>query len=583
MSHKKNEFQPPWSDEAPEAGSYRSVFKWGDPKGFKHPNRKLYRYMKDQFNLTDDDFRVRVKEGREKVSVPTQPPLLDKKHREALAAVVGSENVADDDYSRVFYSTGKTQEEAFELRDGVVKKLADLIVHPRDTEDVAAVVRYCDQHRIPLYVYGGGSSVNFGFRPMFGGVMLVLNTHMNKLLEVNELNKTATVQAGMFGPAYEEGLNHASEKFGTKHNYTNGHFPQSFEYSSVGGWVVTLGSGQESSYYGDAYDLVMGVEMVSPRGVIETHVYPATATGPKVLDMIKGSEGTFGVITKLTMKIFYLSDETKYGASYVFKDWETAVTVCREISQGEFGFPGVLRISDEEETDMGLRLYGVAGTPLDTLMRLFGFKEMKRCLMLVRTCGEKHFSKNVLKQVKKICRRHGGLPLTSYPVKKWDHGRYLDPYLREDLNDFGMVLDTTECGVTWDNLHKVHQEVRRFVKSRPLTGCLAHSSHFYPEGTNLYFIFFCKVKNREDYIELQSGIFEAIQRAGGSLSHHHGVGRMIAPWMEEHLGKNELDVLKTLKNHFDPNGIMNPGGQMGLDYRPGDLKGRDWRGIAPQS
>lgn len=195
MSHKKNEFQPPWSDEAPEAGSYRSVFKWGDPKGFKHPNRKLYRYMKDQFNLTDDDFRVRVKEGREKVSVPTQPPLLDKKHREALAAVVGSENVADDDYSRVFYSTGKTQEEAFELRDGVVKKLADLIVHPRDTEDVAAVVRYCDQHRIPLYVYGGGSSVNFGFRPMFGGVMLVLNTHMNKLLEVNELNKTATVQA----------------------------------------------------------------------------------------------------------------------------------------------------------------------------------------------------------------------------------------------------------------------------------------------------------------------------------------------------------------------------------------------------
>ena len=367
MSHKKNEFQPPWSDEAPEAGSYRSVFKWGDPKGFKHPNRKLYRYMKDQFNLTDDDFRVRVKEGREKVSVPTQPPLLDKKHREALAAVVGSENVADDDYSRVFYSTGKTQEEAFELRDGVVKKLADLIVHPRDTEDVAAVVRYCDKHRIPLYVYGGG-------RPMFGGVMLVLNTHMNKLLEVNELNKTATVQAGMFGPAYEEGLNHASEKFGTKRNYTNGHFPQSFEYSSVGGWVVTLGSGQESSYYGDAYDLVMGVEMVSPRGVIETHVYPATATGPKVLDMIKGSEGTFGVITKLTMKIFYLSDETKYGASYVFKDWETAVTVCREISQGEFGFPGVLRISDEEETDMGLRLYGVAGTPLDTLMRLFGFK-----------------------------------------------------------------------------------------------------------------------------------------------------------------------------------------------------------------
>lgn len=576
---RKEEFMPPWSDEAPEAGSYRSVFKWGDPSGFKHPNRKLYRYMKEQFRLTDDDFRVRVREGREKVSLAGMPSRLETKHRTALAAIVGDENAADDDYSRVFYSVGKTQEEAFELREGVVKHAADLILHPRNTDDVVAVVRYCDDHRIPLYVYGGGSSVNFGFRPMAGGVMVVMNTHMNRLLEVNELNKTATVEAGMLGPAYESALNRAKELFGTNRNYTNGHFPQSFEYSSVGGWVATLGSGQESSYYGDAYDLVMGVEMVTPRGVINTHVYPATATGPKILDMIKGSEGTYGIITRLTMKIFYLSDETKYGGAYVFKDWETAVTVCREISQGEFGFPGVLRISDEEETDMGLRLYGVAGTPLDTIMKLFGFREMKRCLMLFRTCGEKHFSKNVYRQVKKICRRHGGLPLTSYPVKKWDHGRYLDPYLREDLNDFGMVLDTTECGVTWENLHRVHAEVRRFVKSRPLTGCLTHASHFYPEGTNLYFIFFCKVKDMEDYISLQNGIFEAIQRAGGSLSHHHGVGRMIAPWMEEHLGKNETDVLKLLKNHFDPNGIFNPGGQMGLDYRPGDLNGRDWRGI----
>lgn len=576
----KEEFRPPWSDEAPEEKSYRSVFKWGAPDGFKHPNQKLYRYMKEQFKLTDEDFSQREREGRQTVSVTNHPIRLETSHRQALADLVGEQNVADDDYSRVYYSVGKTQEEAFELREGLLSHLADLVIHPRHTEDVVAVVKYCDQHKIPVTVYGGGSSVNFGFRPMKGGVMLVLKTHMNQLLSINEENKTATVQAGMFGPAYEEALNEAQKRFGTKRNYTNGHFPQSFEYSTVGGWVATLGSGQESSYYGDAYDLVLGVEMVSPRGVIETHTYPATATGPKVLDIIKGNEGTFGIITKLTMKIFYLSDDTKYGASFVFKDWATAVTVCREISQGEFGMPGVLRISDEEETDMGLRLYGVAGTPLDTLMKAFGFKEMKRCLLLMRTCGEKHFSKNVLKQAKKICRRHGGLPLTSYPVKKWNHGRYLDPYLREDLNDFGMVLDTIECGVTWDRLHKVHQQVRAFVKSRPLTGCLTHASHFYPEGTNLYFIFFCKLKDREEYISLQNGIFEAIQKAGGSLSHHHGVGRMIAPWMEEHLGEQQMDVLRTLKKHFDPNGILNPGGQMGLDYRGSDLKDRNWRELS---
>lgn len=574
---KNRGFEPDWSEEAPPKGSYRSVFKWGAPKGFKHPNHKMYRYMKESFNLTDEDFKKRVHEGLEEVSLKGKPSELSKADCDAIAEIVGHDNVGSGDYERLYYSTGKTQEEAFELRQGDVAEVTDLVVHPRSTEDVSAIVRYCNEHKIAIYTYGGGSSVNFGFRPAKGGITLVMKTHMNRLLEINEENKTATVQAGMFGPDYEESLNQAKKRHDCRRNYTNGHFPQSFEYSSVGGWVVTLGSGQESSYYGDAGDLVLGVEMVSPSGVIQTHSYPATATGPKVLDMIKGSEGCFGVITSLTMKIFNYQPENQFGFSFIFPTWEDGVAACREISQGEFGFPGVMRISDAEETDMGLKLYGISGTILDRLMTFRGYKPMKRALFLGRSCGERAFSKNVMRKAKRICRKHGGMSLTSYPIGKWDHGRYLDPYLREDLNDYGLILDTTEASVSWDNLHNLHQSVRRYVKSRPLTGCLTHASHFYPEGTNLYFIFFCKMDNLDEYREFQAGIFDAICKGGGSLSHHHGVGRMIGPWMHEHLGNSQMEVLKVLKKQFDPNNIMNPGGQMALDYEPSDIQNHNWR------
>ena len=155
--------------------------------------------------------------------------------------------------------------------------------------------------------------------------------------------------------------------------------------------------------------------------------------------------------------------------------------------------------------------------------------------------------------------------ITGYPARKWEHGRYTDPYMREDLNDFGIMIDTLESAVTWDNLHNLHQGVRAFIKKRPNTICMTHGSHFYPQGTNLYFIFIAKMADLKEYKEFHRGIIEQIVKHGGSLSHHHGVGRMFAPWMEEHLGKVQMDVLRCLKKHFDPNNIMNPGGTLGLD------------------
>jgi alkyldihydroxyacetonephosphate synthase len=573
----KKQFSPPWREEAPKPGSYRSIFKWGDPNEYKHPNAKLFRLMKETFNLKDDHFARPEKSGDDIVSLPDSPSRLDPRHRKAMEEIAGSGNVSVSDYDRLRYSCGKTMEETLELREKIVREISDLVVHPRNKEEVKAVVEYCNRERIPVTVYGGGSSVNFGLRPVFGGITLVLSTHMNRIVALSEKNKSCTVQAGMMGPAYEEALNRAPELFGTKKRYTCGHFPQSFEYSTVGGWLVTWGAGQQSSYYGDACDLILSQEYVSPAGSFVTHQFPAAANGPRISDMMKGSEGSYGILVEASLKIFHHTPENQFRFSFMFPDWESGVDAVREISQGEFGFPGVMRLSDGEETQVGLKLYGVEGTVLDSFIKMMGMKPGKRCLFLARTEGERGFARNVLRKSKRICRRHGGKSLTGYPVTSWEHGRYRDPYLREDMGDFGIVIDTLETSVTWENLHQVHQTVREVVKSRAGTICMTHASHFYPQGTNLYFIFNASFADREEYVEFQTRVIDAIAGSGGSLSHHHGVGRMIGPWMEDFLGECQFGALKALKHYFDPHGIMNPGGQMGLDLPEEAKKSRNWR------
>jgi len=557
--------RPPWSESAPTPGSFRSIAKYGNPRAFKHPSDAWVRMMMQEFGMTEDDFLQRRQEGLESVVVD-KPSRLSEAQLNALAAIVGDVNVAVDDYSRVRYASGKTAEEILELRHGVVREIADAVVHPRDKGDVQKLVEFCARERIAITPYGAGSSVNFGCRPYAGGISLALGTHMNAVLEINEVNQTARVQPGILGPAYESALQNAPERFGCQRRYTCGHFPQSFEYSSVGGWIVTLGSGQASTYYGDAYDLVFSQEYVTPAGSFRTIEVPATATGPRINDIMKGSEGAFGVLVEATMKIFRYAPDNRARLGFMYPSWEAAVDASRQIMQGEFGFPAVYRISDPEETDRGLKLYGVPGFA-DPLLERLGFEPMKRSLCLASVEGDRDYTRLVSRKIKQIAKRHGAISLGSIAMKMWERTRYAEPYMRDDLNDFGILIDTLEAGVTWDNLHRLHQGVRSFVKSRPATMCMTHASHFYPQGTNLYFIFLARM-DLEEYVAFQTKIIDKIVENGGTLSHHHGVGRLLAPWMNEHLGVEQMAILRAIKRNFDPDNIMNPGGQLGLDEIP---------------
>jgi len=565
MSRPYKGFEPKWiQGEFPE-NSYRSVFKWGHPLEIKKPKESLYKVIKEKFELDDDFFSgYKVDLGFDEVKLNT-PCNLPEEDLDEFRKIVGTEYVRTDDYARLSVAYGKTMYDIMRLREKRVDAVPDAVLYPNSKEHIEDIVAYCARKKIPVYVYGGGSSVTRGVECIKGGVSLDMRLRFNKVVAFNEVDQVITVQAGMSGPKLEETLNNAVKLFGAKRAYTCGHFPQSFEYSSVGGWVVTRGAGQNSTYYGVISDIVIAQEYATPIGIIKTDQYPRKATGPDIGHIMMGSEGAFGVLTNVSLRFFRHTPKTIKRFSYMFADWETGQAAAREIMQSEAGYPSVFRLSDPEETELMMRMYNVDDSPLRHLFSLKGFKEGEMSLYLGFTNGEKGFSKNCAKNVHRICKKYGGMNLTGLVTKAWEKGRFNDPYLRDTIHDFGVITDTMECSVNWSNMSQVHRDVRAYCKSRPKTICMTHMSHVYPQGANLYFIFLVHMTDPEEFRAFHSGILDAIQRSGASMSHHHGIGKMFGPWLEGSIGKNQFDVFRTLKQHFDPDNIMNPGGTLGLD------------------
>jgi len=573
MAKKYKGFEPAWIKEKAGERSYRSIFRWGDPSFVKYPKESLYLMIKDRLNMSDEDFKnYTMDTGFEDVDLSKYPSKIAKRHIEALEKIVGKDNVSTGDYERLSVAYGQTAYDLMRLRQRKIEHLPDVVVYPSVSKEIEEIVKYCVENKLPLYVYGGGSSVTRGVEAMKNGVTLDMRKNFNKVIDFNEIDQTITVQAGMSGPKLEETLNNAQINFNAKRAYTCGHFPQSFEYSSVGGWVVTRGSGQNSTYYGCISDIVLSQKYATPIGEINTSHYPREATGPNINQIMMGSEGTFGVLTEVTLKVFRYMPENRKRYSFMFKDWPTAMAAAREIMQNESGYSSVFRLSDPEETNMMMRLYNVDDTPLGPILEKLGYKDMERCMFLGFTEGEKGYSRNTYRNIKKIARKFGGFFMTGFVCKSWEKGRFNDPYLRDTMMDFGIVTDTLECTVNWSNMEKVHREVRKVCHALPNTVVTTHMSHCYPQGANLYFIFITAMKDAEEFKKYHTTILDAIQKSGAAVSHHHGIGKMFAPWLEGYLGRNEYGVIKAIKNYFDPDYLMNPGGTIGLDLKENEKK-----------
>lgn len=569
------DFQPAWVTESAPEKSYRSLFRWGDPNFVKYPKETLYKLLKERCAMTDEDFKAYSygeSIGFEEVKLST-PPKIDQKHVDAMKNIVGTDYVSQEDYPRLSVSKGFSAYDQMRLREKSFENVCDLVVYPENHDQIVKIVDYCAKEKIPLYVYGGGSSVTRGLEPIKGGITLDMRLRFNKVIDFNEIDQTITVQAGMSGPMLEKTLNEAQTNFNAKRAYTCGHFPQSFEFSSVGGWVVTRGAGQNSTYYGTIADIVLGQRYATPIGEIKTSSYPREATGPNLNQIMMGGEGTFGVLTEVTLKIFRYMPENRKRFSFMFHNWEDGMAAAREMMQCECGFSSVFRLSDPEETNMMLRLYNVDESPLRYF--LGGYKDMERCLFLGFTDGEKGFSANVAKNIARIAKKHGGRSLTGFVCKSWEHGRFTDPYLRDTMMDFGVVTDTFECTVNWSNMAKVHEEMRKICHARSNTVVTTHMSHCYPQGANLYFIIITKMEKSKEFFEYVQTILHGIQNSGAAMSHHHGIGKMFAPYLEDSLGKTEYGVFRALKNYFDRDFILNPGGTIGLDLKESEKVKKD--------
>jgi alkyldihydroxyacetonephosphate synthase len=555
---------PRWHEIPPPEGSWRAQAKWGAPERFQHPGPGLCRRLHQALGMDAEDFRVPAEPGLDPVDLPPGPPL-PAGALAALEAALGPENVRSGAGERLAAASGKSMLDLLRLRRGLAGPLPSAVLHPRGQPDLERIVAICASHGIPMTAQGGATSVTQALECARGGVSIDLATHMDQVLGFNETNQTVTVQPGISGPRLEAALARAPERFGARQRYTCGHFPQSFEYSTVGGWAATRGAGQNSTYYGKIEDLVVAQACVTPAGVLRTAGHPAAATGPDTDQILLGSEGTFGVLAEVTLRVFRRQPGGPYRFSWLFPDWDSALGAAREVLQGQFGPPSLFRLSDAEETSLALEHYGGAGGALDRGLRWLGLASGSRCLLLGSTEGEPGAARHARRCIRRICRAAGAVPGTGLPVRAWERGRFRDPYLRDALLDIGILVDTLECAAAWDGLERVRRAVRERCLARPRTLCLSHVSHAYPHGASLYFIFIARMDRIEDYQAFQAGMLDAIRAQGAALSHHHGIGRQAAPWLEGQLGPVQMELFRAIKRQLDPRNLMNPGGTLGLD------------------
>jgi alkyldihydroxyacetonephosphate synthase len=572
MMHKQKNFEPGWYRGKVPSGSYRSIFKWGSGEKTASPGTSFYKIIKQRFGLSDGYFTDYPKDlGLDEVKFEI-PSGLTWTQLNRFREIAGKEFVRTDDYARLSVAYGKGAYDLMRIRNKIIENIPGAVIYPDSKEQIEAIVACCAGEKIPLYVYGGGSSLTRGTECVKDGVSLDMRLRFNKVICFNEIDQTVTVEAGINGSKLEALLNNAEKEFGGKRPYTCGHFPQSFEYSSAGGWVMTRGAGQNSSYYGSIRDIVVGQDYATPIGTISTGRYSPRAAGPDLDQIMIGSEGAFGVLTHVTLKVFRCFPRTVRYFSYMFKDWETARTAAREIMQSEAGFPSMLRLSCPEETGILMHVYGIFPDPLKRLFDAKGYKPDQMCLLLGYVNGGKGLSNSAANNVRRTAMRFGGFWLSGLFARAWENNQYNIPCIRDTLQDFGFVTDTVECGVTWTNVDRVLREVRAHVQGLPRTICMTHLDHMDPQGANLCWRFITQMHDPEEYRKFYTGIMDVIAKSGACISRHGGIGRDKAPWLEAYLGRNEYGVIRALKKHFDPGNIMNPGGVLGLDLNERDRR-----------
>jgi len=481
---------------------------------------------------------------------------LAPRHLEHLAAILGARHAKTDDYERAWHARGRSYHDLLHLRAGHIDAAPDMVAYPGNGDQVLALVRFAARENVALVPFGGGSSVVGGVTASAGagqaGVITVDMTRMDRLLDIDEESMRARIQAGMYGPALEEALQ--------ARGFTLGHYPQSFEYSTLGGWIAARSAGHQSNKYGKAEEWFVSARLATPQGFWTTEGFPGSAAGPQLKNLVPGSEGTLGIITEATVRI-HRAPEVKDYRGYLFPSFEAGVAATREMMQGDIP-TAMIRLSDLAETFFYNALdTGGAGADAPAVF----------CVMLVGLEGDAATVEAAREQCKALITKHGGFHIGETPGQTWYTGRFLTPYLRDPLMDRGLGVDTLETATHWLNLLPLYRATvaamtKALDKNAPRPGLrhvvMAHVSHAYRDGASLYFTYvFPRALDREidQWLAVKCAASEAIVANGGTISHHHGIGTDHLPWLAREKGTFNMDLLHAMKRTADPQGVLNPG------------------------
>jgi alkyldihydroxyacetonephosphate synthase len=454
----------------------------------------------------------------------------------ALERELGADRVAEDPATLAAHATDYWILAHLRARQGRLGRGPACVVRPRSAAEVATALVVAQRQGIAVVPYGAGSGVVGGATPPEGSLVIDLRA-MDRLLELNELSLYARAQAGMMGGVYEQTLG--------ARGYTTGHYPQSIDRSTVGGWVATRAAGQFSTRYGNIEDLCLGLEAVRPSGeIVRLEPVPRASVGPSLREVFLGSEGAFGVITEVVLRVHPLPAERAL-ASFAFPTIGDALEATRRVLRVGWR-PAVLRAYDA----------------IETLRQFSAWAPSERALLLVVSEGPAALVAAESAACADEARACGGAPVGAEPVAHWLEVRNTVPswdfFLERE-----MIADTIEVAATWDRIGRIYDTVVAALASSPsVIVASGHSSHGYPQGTNIYFTFVLKPADfsraEADYLEAWKRALETTLAGGGTIAHHHGIGRLRVPFLERELG-SAFPLLRDLKRALDPAGMMNPG------------------------
>jgi alkyldihydroxyacetonephosphate synthase len=489
------------------------------------------------------------------VSLPDPAPLPD-----SIVRAVGAGNVLTAKRDRVRHAAGMSYPDLVRLRSGRLEDAPDAVVVPRDREAVVVLLDACAREAVAVVPFGGGTSVVGGVDPAREQFQRLVSVNLSSLraASVDRRSLTARLGPGLTGPEAEREL--------AAHGVTLGHFPQSFERATIGGFAAARSAGQASSGYGRFDSLVTRARLDAPAGELRTRETPHTAAGPSLREVILGSEGTLGVITEVDVQV-RRAPETRQYEGWIAPDFESGAEIVRRLAQ-EDALPDVIRVSDRTETRVSLGVSGTGGVArraLDAYLALRGRSD--GCVVIAGWEGEREAVARRRALGRRVLRGGGAVALGARPGRAWYEGRYRGPRLRDELLDLGYMVETLETAHTWSRLQELYGAVRDAIAgalagagSAGLVFC--HLSHAYRDGASLYFTWLAPVPPGEEierWRAVKRAACDAIVAAGGTITHHHGVGRDHVSYMRDEVTDLGVEALRAVKERLDPSGIMNPG------------------------